>query len=167
MHWGCPQLQNVKDGPPFAGIEFNDGGDEEAGEENIKVVTANIAVNEVISGECAEGAAEVHPCIEFNDSGDDDAGEEDMATANERGRIESNVRMLMLPIQMQQTAQQISMQQQIFLQQMQMQMSAMEKHLNTSEKYLWWIANCMTTHNSKRKRDRIDEEDSDSANDDK
>jgi hypothetical protein len=81
---GVPNYKNVKDGSPFAGIEFNDGGDEEAGEENINVATANIAVNEVISGECAERAAEVHPCIEFNDSGDDDVGEEDinMATVN-------------------------------------------------------------------------------------
>jgi hypothetical protein len=54
------------------------------------------------------------------------------------------------------------MQQQIFLQQMQMHMSAMEKHTDTSEKYLWWIAN-----NSKHKRDGIDEEDNDSSNDDK
>jgi hypothetical protein len=29
--------------------------------EDIKVVTMNITVNEMISGECAEGAAEVHP----------------------------------------------------------------------------------------------------------
>jgi hypothetical protein len=65
---GVLNYKNVKDGPPFTGIEFNDGGDEEAGEENIKVVTANIAVNEVISGEHGEGAAEVHPRIEFNDS---------------------------------------------------------------------------------------------------
>ncbi len=81
---GIPNYKNVEDGPPFAGIEFNDGGDEEEGEENIKVATANIAVNEVISGERAEGAAEVHPCIEFNDSGDYNAGEEDIkvVTAN-------------------------------------------------------------------------------------
>jgi hypothetical protein len=163
---GVPNYKNVKDGPPFACIEFNDGRDEEAGEEKIKVATANIAVNEVISGERFEGAAEVHPHIEFNDSGDDNAGEEDIkvATANiavnekifgecaecaaevcpcpqllpafgngrvpntaatavssEGGRIESNMRMLMLSMQMQQTAQQISMQQQIFLQQMKMQ----------------------------------------------
>ncbi len=41
-------------------------------------------MNEVLFGERAEGAAEVHLCIEFNDSGDDDAGEEDIkvATAN-------------------------------------------------------------------------------------
>jgi len=58
---GIPNYKNVEDGPPFAGIEFNDGGDEEAGEEDIKVATANITVNEVISGERAEGAAEVHP----------------------------------------------------------------------------------------------------------
>ncbi len=125
------------------------------GEENIEVATANIAVNKVISGECAEGAAEMHPRIQFNDSGDGDAGEEDIkvATANiavnemisgecaegaaevrphppllpafgsgrvsntaatavssKRGRIESDMRMLMLSMQMQQTAQQILMQ---------------------------------------------------------
>jgi hypothetical protein len=81
---GVSNYKNVKDGSPFAGIDFNDGRDEEAGEENIKLTTANIAVNEVISDEHAEGAAEVHPCIEFNNSGDDDAGEEDIkvATAN-------------------------------------------------------------------------------------
>jgi hypothetical protein len=45
------------------------------------VATANIAVNEVISGERAELEAEVHPCIEFNDSGDDNAGEEDIKVA--------------------------------------------------------------------------------------
>jgi hypothetical protein len=54
-----------------------------------------------------------------------------------------------------------------FLQQMQMHMSAMEKHADTSEKYLWWIANFMTTHNNKGKRDGIDEEDNYSSNDDK
>jgi hypothetical protein len=67
-----PNYKNLKDGPPFADIELNDGGDEEAGEENIELATANIAVNKVISGERAEGAAELHPCIEFNDSGDED-----------------------------------------------------------------------------------------------
>jgi hypothetical protein len=66
---GVSNYKNVKDGPPFAGIEFNDGGDEETGEKNIK---------EVISSECGERAAEVHPCIEFNDSRDDDVGEEDI-----------------------------------------------------------------------------------------
>ncbi len=43
-------------------IEFNDSGDDNAGEEDIKVVTVNITVNEMISGECAQGAAEVRPC---------------------------------------------------------------------------------------------------------
>ncbi len=62
----------------------------------------------------------------------------------------------MLSMQMQQTAQQILMQQQIFLQQMQMHMSAMVKHVDTTKNYLWWIANFMTIHNSKRKRDGID-----------
>ncbi len=73
----------------------------------------------------------------------------------------------MLSMQIQQMAQQISMQHQIFLQQMQMQMSAMEKLADTSVKYLWRIANFMTTHNNKHKRNRIDEEDNDSSNDDK
>ncbi len=176
------------------------------------MVTANIAVNEVISGECAKGAAEVHPCIEFNDSGDDNAGEKDIkvaavnitvnemissecaegavevrprppllpafgsdrvsntaatAVSSEGERIESNMMMLMLSMQMQQTAQQILMQQQIFLQQMQMHMSAIEKHTDTSEKYLWRIANLMTIHDSKQKRDGVDEEHNDSSNDDK
>jgi hypothetical protein len=210
---GVPNYKNVKDGPPFAGIEFNDDRDKEAGEENIKVATANIAVNEMISSERAEGAAEVHPCIEFNDSRDDNAGEEDIkaATANiavnemisgecaegaaevhprppslpafgssrvsnteatavssKGGRIESNMRMLMLSMQMQHTAQQIlTMQQQIFLLQIQMHMSAVEKHADTSEKYFWQIANFMTTHNNKHKRNGIDEEYNDSSNDDK
>jgi hypothetical protein len=49
-----------------------------------------------------------------------------------------------------------------------MHMSAMEKHADTSKKYLWWITNFMTTHNNyKRKRNRIDGEDNDSSNDDK
>ncbi len=48
-----------------------------------------------------------------------------------------------------------------------MHMSAMEKHVDTSEKYLRRIANFMTIHNSKRKGDGIDKEDNDSSNDDK
>jgi hypothetical protein len=59
------------------------------------------------------------------------------------------------------------MQQQVFLQQMQMHMSAMEKCTDTSEKYLWQITKSMTTHNNKRKRGETDEEDNDSSNDDK
>jgi hypothetical protein len=89
------------------------------------------------------------------------------AVSSEGERIESNMKMFMLSMQMQQTAQQILMQQQIFLQQMQMHMSAMEKRADTSKKYLWRIANFMPIHNSKRKRDGIDEEDNDSSNDDK
>jgi hypothetical protein len=46
-------------------------------------------------------------------------------------------------------------------------MSAMEKHADTSKKYLWQIANFMTTNNNKRKRDGIDEKDNDNSNDDK
>jgi hypothetical protein len=30
-----PNYKNIKDRPPFAGIEFSDGGDEEVGEDNI------------------------------------------------------------------------------------------------------------------------------------
>jgi hypothetical protein len=45
-------------------------------------------------------------------------------------------------------------------------MTCMEKHADTSEKYLWWMANFMTTHN-KHKRNGIDEEDNDSSNNDK
>ena len=52
----------VKDGPPFASIEFNDGGGDKAGEEDEEVGTANIPVKMVIPGEGGEGAAEVHPC---------------------------------------------------------------------------------------------------------
>ncbi len=43
----------------------------------------------------------------------------------------------------------------------------MEKHADTSEKYLQRIANFMTTHNNKRKKNGIDEEDNYSSNDDK
>jgi hypothetical protein len=43
----------------------------------------------------------------------------------------------------------------------------MEKRTDTSKKYLWRMANVMTTHNNKRKRNGIDEEDNDSSNNDK
>jgi hypothetical protein len=46
-------------------------------------------------------------------------------------------------------------------------MTCMKKHMDTSEKYLWRIANFMTTHNNKRKRNEIDEEDNYSSNEDK
>ncbi len=52
----------VKDGPPFTSNEFNNGGDDKVGDEDKEVVAANIAVNVVIPGEGAEGAAEVCPC---------------------------------------------------------------------------------------------------------
>jgi hypothetical protein len=48
-----------------------------------------------------------------------------------------------------------------------MQMSAMVKHADTSEKYLWRNANFMTSHNNKHKRNGNDEEDNASSNDDK
>ncbi len=104
----------------------------------------------MISGECAEGAAEVRPRPPLLPAFGSGRVSNTAATAvsSEGGRIESNMRMLMLSMQVQQTAQQISMKQQIFLQQMQMHMSAMEEHVDTSEKYLWRIANFLTTHNS-------------------
>jgi hypothetical protein len=75
--------------------------------------------------------------------------------------------MLMLLMQMQQTAQQLLMQQQMFQQQMQMQMSAIEKHVDTRKKYLWRIATSLTSHNNKHKRGGTDDKDYDSSNDDK
>jgi hypothetical protein len=60
---GVPNYKNIKGSPPLASFEFNDGGGDNADEEDEIVETANIAVNEVISGEGAEGAAEVHPCL--------------------------------------------------------------------------------------------------------
>jgi hypothetical protein len=150
-------------------IEFNDSGDDDVGGEDIKVATVNITVNEMFLGECAERAAEVHPCPPSLPAFGSGRVSNTAATAvsSEGETIEGNMRMLMLSMQMQQTAQQISMQQQIFLQQMQMHMSAIEKHVDTSKKYLWRITNFMTIHDSKRKRDGIDEEDNDSSNDDK
>ncbi len=150
-------------------IEFNDSRDDDAGGEDIKVATVNITVNEMILGECAERAAEVHPRPPLLPAFGSGRVSNTAATAvlSEGERIESNMRMLMLSMQMQQTAQQILMQQQIFLQQMHMHMCAIEKHADTSEKNLWQITNFMTIHDSKRKRDGIDEEDNYSSNDDK
>jgi hypothetical protein len=59
---GVPNYKYIKDHPPLASIEFNDGGGDKTSEEDIKVATANIAANELIYGECAEGTAEVRPC---------------------------------------------------------------------------------------------------------
>jgi hypothetical protein len=150
-------------------IEFNDSGDDNVGGEDIKVGTVNITVNEMILGECAEHAAEVRPCPPSLPAFGSGRVSNTAATADssEGEKIEINMRMLMLSMQMQQTAQQILMQQQIFLQQMQMHMSAIKKHTDTSEKYPWRITNFMTIHDSKCKRNRIDEEDNDSSNDEK
>jgi hypothetical protein len=73
--------KNIKNKPPYTGIEFNDGKDKEAGMEDIKVATANITVNEVISTEHTEGAANVRPHIKFNDDGDDNMGKDDIKVA--------------------------------------------------------------------------------------
>ncbi len=47
-----------------------------------------------------------------------------------------------------------------------MQMSAMEKHADTLEKYLWQIGMSLTSHNNKHKMGGTDDEDDDSSNDD-
>jgi hypothetical protein len=72
----------------------------------------------MIFGECAEGAAEVCPCPPSLPAFGNGRVSNTAATdiSSEGGRIDSNMRMLMLSMQMQQTAQQILMQQQIFLQ---------------------------------------------------
>jgi hypothetical protein len=118
----CKRAEGAAEVSPS--IEFNDGGDDNTGEEDIKVATANIAVNGVISGERAEGAAEVHPCTLLLLAFGSNTVSNTAATAvsSEGGKIESNMRMLMLSMQMQQMAHQKLMQQQIFLQQMQMHM---------------------------------------------
>jgi hypothetical protein len=61
---GFPNYKNVKDSPLFTSIKFNDGRGDKAGEEDEEVATVNITVNEVISSEGAEGAAEVCPCLQ-------------------------------------------------------------------------------------------------------
>jgi hypothetical protein len=111
----------------YCHIEFNDGRDGNTGEEDIKVPTASIAVNEVISNERAEGGAEVCPRPPSLPAFVSNRVSHTAATAvsSEGGRIESNMRMLMLSMQMQQT--EVLMHQQIFLQQLQMHMSVMEK----------------------------------------
>ena len=75
----------------------------------------------------------------------------------------SNMMILMLLMQMQQQTHQFSMHQQMFQQQMQIQMAAMEKRAETSEKYLRRIAK--TIGRNKRKRGGYDDED-DSTDDD-
>ncbi len=87
-------------------IEFNDSGDDDVGEEDIKVVTANIAVNKMIFSECAEGAAEVHPRPLLLPAFGNGRVSNTAATAvsSGGGRIKSNMRILMLSMQMQQTA---------------------------------------------------------------
>ncbi len=87
-------------------IEFNDSKDDNMGEENIKVATVNITVNEMISGECAEGAAEVRPCpLSLPAFGSGRVSNTAAAAVSSEGeRIETNMRMLILSMQMQQTA---------------------------------------------------------------
>ncbi len=88
-------------------IEFYDSRDDNAGEEDIKVATANITVNEIISGECAEGAAEVRHCPPLLPAFGSNRVSNTAATAvsNEGGRIESNMRIMMLSMQIQQMGQ--------------------------------------------------------------
>jgi hypothetical protein len=70
----------------------------------------------------------------------------------------------MLLMQMQQQTQQFSMHHEMFQQQMQMQMAAMEKHVETSEKYLCRIVK--TIGRNKQKRSGNDDKD-DTSDDDK
>ena len=88
-------------------IEFNDSRNDNAGEEDIKVATVNITVNEMILGECAEHAAEVRPCPPSLPAFGSGRVSNTAATAvsSEGVRIESNTSMLTLSMQMQQTAQ--------------------------------------------------------------
>ena len=70
----------------------------------------------------------------------------------------------MLSNQMQQTVQNMSMQQTIFQQQMQMQLASIEKRAEMSEKYLRQIAKLLAK-NKKRKKGGSDDED-DTSDDD-
>jgi hypothetical protein len=72
--------------------------------------------------------------------------------------------ILMLSMQMQQAAQQFLMQQAMFQQQVQLQLSAMDKRTATNEKYLCKIAKLLGK-NKKRKRGWTDDEDNDSSDD--
>ncbi len=62
------------------------------------MVTVNITVNEMISGECAERAAEVHPRPPLLPAFGSSRVSNTAATAvsSEGGTIESNMRMLMV-----------------------------------------------------------------------
>ena len=71
---------------------------------------------------------------------------------------------LMLSNQMQQTEQNMSMQQSMFHQQMQMQLAAIDKRAETTEKYLCQIAKSLV-RNKKRKKGGSDDED-DTSDDD-
>jgi hypothetical protein len=70
----------------------------EMSEEDIKVATANIGVNEMISGEYAKDAAEVCPCPPLLPAFGSGRLSNTAATAvsSEGGRIEIDKRMLML-----------------------------------------------------------------------
>ncbi len=70
--------------------------------------------------------------------------------------------ILMLSMQMQQQTQQFSMHQQIFQQQMQIQISVMEKRAETSEKYLCRIAKTI----GRNKRERGGDDGKDNSSDD-
>ena len=71
-----------------------------------------------------------------------------------------NMMFLMMSMQMQQQAQHFAMQQQMFQRQINMQMAAMEKHAETSEKYLRWIVRKIGHGKRKRGGDDDDEDDS-------
>ncbi len=67
---------------------------------------------------------------------------------------------MLLSNQMQQTAQNFFMQQTMFQQQMQMQFAAMDKHAETSEKYLCQIVKSLAKNKKRKKGGSDDDEDS-------
>ena len=90
---------------------------------------------------------------------------ERMAQSTESGGRESggNMMVSMMSVQMQQQAQHFAMQQHMFQQQIQMQMAAMEKRAETSEKYLHRIARKIG-HSKCKRGDDDDENDSSDDN---
>jgi proteasome assembly chaperone (PAC2) family protein len=65
----------------------------------------------------------------------------------------------MLSNQMQQTAQNMTTQQSMFHQQMQMQLAAIDKRAETTEKYLRQIAKSLGRNKKRKKGESDDEED--------
>jgi hypothetical protein len=82
------------------------------------------------------------------------------------GGGESGMMVSMMSMQMQNMQQQFSMQQQMFQQHLQMQMAAIERRAETSERYLRRIAKAVGDRNNKRKRGGSDNDDESDEDDD-